>query len=79
MQSFTLTFRSTFPVIARSPAEIGRVIAANPFAVHVHQRPHLVRVIFLTSAPSRARVERMMAVDAIRDTCRVIGNHVYVD
>jgi uncharacterized protein (DUF1697 family) len=66
-------------VITRRPAEIDRLIAANPFSAYVRQRPHLIRVIFLDVVPARERVEQLAAVEAIQNTCRVIGNHVYVD
>jgi uncharacterized protein (DUF1697 family) len=56
-----------------------QLIAANPFSAFVHQRPHLIRVIFLDAAPAPERAERLAAVEAVQDTCRVIGNHVYVD
>jgi uncharacterized protein (DUF1697 family) len=72
-------FSLDVPVITRRPLEINGLIAANPFSAHVEQRPHLIRVIFLDTAPSRERAERLAAVEAVRDTCRVIGNHVYVD
>ncbi len=72
-------FALDLPVITRRPAEIDRLIAANPFAAHVQRRPHLIRVIFLDAVPSKERAERLAAVEAIQDTCRVVGNHVYVD
>ena len=72
-------FALDVPVIARRPAEIDRLIAANPFSAYVAHRPHLIRVIFLDAVPSKERVERLAAVEAVRDTCRVIGDHVYVD
>ena len=72
-------FAVELPVITRRPAEIDQLIAANPFAAYVQQRPHLIRVIFLDNVPSKERVGQLMAVDAIQDTCRVRGNHVYVD
>ncbi len=72
-------FSVDLPVMTRRPAEIDRLIAANPFAAYVQQRPNLIRVIFLDAPPSKERVERLAAVEATRDTCRVIGNHVYVD
>lgn len=67
------------PVITRRPAEIDRLIAANPFAAQVAHRPQLIRVIFLDAVPSKDRVDRLAAVDATRDTFLVIGNHVFVD
>ena len=72
-------FSLDVPVITRRPAEIDGLIAANPFSAHVAHRPHLIRVIFLEAVPSKERAGRLAAVEEIRDTCRVIGNHVYVD
>ncbi len=72
-------FSLDVPVITRRPAELDQVIAANPFAAKATRRAHLVRVIFLAGVPSAPRIERMMADDALRDTCRVVGSHVYVD
>ena len=66
-------------VITRRPDEISQVIAANPFASEASQRPNLIRVIFLSGVPCEARVTRLMSVEALKDTCRVTGNHVYVD
>jgi uncharacterized protein (DUF1697 family) len=66
-------------VITRSPGEISQVVAANPFASEAAQRPNLIRVIFLSAVPEAASVGRLMSVDVLKDTCRVIGNHVYVD
>lgn len=72
-------FSLDVPVITRRPAELDRVIAENPFSAHVPHRPHLIRVIFLAAAPPAARIDALMGVDAVRDTCRVVGSHVYVD
>jgi len=66
-------------VITRRPDEISQVIAANPFASEASQRPNLIPVIFLSGVPCEARVTRLMSVEALKDTCRVTGNHVYVD
>jgi len=55
------------------------VIAANPFGAQAAQRPHLVRVIFLAAEPPAVRTERLMSDSSLRETCRVIGSHVYVD
>jgi len=72
-------FAVDLPVITRRSDEFDRMTAANPFSAFVEQRPHLIRVIFLDAVPSTERVEQLTAVEAIQDTCRVIGNHVYVD
>jgi uncharacterized protein (DUF1697 family) len=72
-------FSVDVPVITRRPAEIYGLIAANPFSAYVALRPHLIRVIFLDAVPSKEGIDRLTAVEEIRDTCRVIGNHVYVD
>jgi uncharacterized protein (DUF1697 family) len=66
-------------VITRRPDEISQVIAANPFPAEATQRPNLIRVIFLSGVPDQARVARLMSVQVLKDTCRVMGNHVYVD
>ncbi len=72
-------FSLDVPVITRRPTEIDGLIAANPFSAYVQQRPHLIRVIFLDAVPSTERADRLAAVEAVKDTCRIIGNHVYVD
>jgi len=72
-------FSLDVPAITRRPAEIEQLIAANPFAAYAAHRPHLIRVIILEAVPSKDRVDRLAAVEAIRDTCRVIGDHVHVD
>jgi uncharacterized protein (DUF1697 family) len=72
-------FSLDVPVITRRPADIDRVIAVNPFASQAAQRAHLVRVIFLADAPAAAKVEQMTSGDTLHATCRVIGDHVFVD
>jgi uncharacterized protein (DUF1697 family) len=72
-------FSLDVPVITRRPEEIHRLITQNPFAAYVAHRPHLIRVIFLEAVPSKECIERLAAVEAVRDTCQVIGDHVYVD
>jgi uncharacterized protein (DUF1697 family) len=72
-------FSLDVPVITRRPDEIDDVIAANPFPAQAAQRAHLIRVIFLAAVPHSGRTARLMSDDALRETCRVIGSHVYVD
>jgi uncharacterized protein (DUF1697 family) len=67
------------PVITRTPSEIEHVISGNPFSAEAADRPRLIRVIFLAAGPPPDRIARLEAVGAVRDKCRVIGNHVYVD
>lgn len=73
------TFGFQVPVITRGPDELERVITENPFQEEAAGRPNLVRVIFLGAVPERGRIERVLAIDSLRDTCRLIGNHLYVD
>jgi uncharacterized protein (DUF1697 family) len=72
-------FGMDVPVIARTPAELAQVIAANPFPEQAAQRPHLIRVIFLAAPPPPAAVARLRAGPVPPETCRVAGEHVYVD
>jgi uncharacterized protein (DUF1697 family) len=72
-------FSPDVPVITRRPAEIADVIAANPFHAQAAQRAHLIRVIFLAAVPAADRIGRLMSDGSLRETCRVIGSHVYVD
>jgi len=72
-------FSLDVPVITRRPAEIDDVIAANPFPAQARQRAHLIRVIFLAAAPPPDKTARLMADISVRETCRVIGSHVYID
>ena len=72
-------FSLDVPVITRLSAEIGEVIASNPFGAQATQRAHLIRVIFLSAVPAAASIDRLMSVEVLQDTCRVVGNHVYVD
>jgi uncharacterized protein (DUF1697 family) len=72
-------FSLDVPVITRRPAEIDDVIAANPFPAQAAQRAHLIRVIFLAAAPSPVRIDPLMSDSSLRETCLVIGSHVYVD
>ncbi len=72
-------FSLDVPVITRRPAQIDDVIASNPFPAEAAQRAHLIRVIFLAAVPPAARTGRLMSDNSLRETCRVIGSHVYVD
>jgi uncharacterized protein (DUF1697 family) len=72
-------FSLDVPVIVRRPAEIDEVIAANPFPAQAAQRAHLIRVIFLAGVPPADRTSRLMSDSSLRETCCVIGSHVYVD
>ena len=72
-------FALDVPVITRRPADIDRVITVNPFASQAARRAHLVRVIFLARTPAAARAGQLMCDDALRATCRVIDDHVFVD
>lgn len=67
------------PVLTRTPEELRSVIAANPFPSQAAERPNLVRVVFLTARPSRDHIARLPAVDGLRRTCCVLGEHLYVD
>jgi uncharacterized protein (DUF1697 family) len=72
-------FSLDVPVITRRPAEIDDVIATNPFSAQAAQRAHLIRVIFLAAVPPADNVRRLMSDGSLRETCRVVGSHVYVD
>jgi uncharacterized protein (DUF1697 family) len=72
-------FALDVPVITRTPAEIGAVIAASPFADQASLRANLIRVIFLAEAPAADRAGRLTGDPALAGTCRVDGRHVYVD
>lgn len=72
-------FSLDVPVVTRSPADIEQVIAANPFAAQVAERAHLVRVIFLEKVPEPEKAELLISKADLRQTSRVVGNHVYVD
>ncbi len=67
------------PVVSRLSTEIDEVIASNPFGVQAAQRPHMVRVIFLTARPPGTGVDALMSKQPLGEICRVVGDQVYVD
>lgn len=67
------------PVVVRTPAQIHRLVASNPFPAAAKQRPKLLHVHFLVAAPEPAAVERVHADELTSDVVRIIGDDMYVD
>ncbi len=62
-------------VISRSPAEVRAALTAYPFEV---VEPKFAHIYFLTAAPTRQAVGRLMERDLGRDDVEVIGCHLHI-
>ncbi|HET7173347.1 MAG TPA: DUF1697 domain-containing protein [Nocardioidaceae bacterium] len=67
------------PVLVRSPAQLAAVVASNPFPAAALDRPRMLHVSFLVSAPPAAAVQRLMADPLAAERCRVVGQDLYLD
>lgn len=63
-------------VLLRTPVELSRIVAGNPFATETdHKKLH---VAFLEAPPSRGRVGALDPKRVAPDEFRVAGRHVYL-
>lgn len=67
------------PVMVRSPDQLAAVVASNPFPAAARERPRMLHVSFLASAPPATAVERLMSDQLAVDRCRVVGQDLYLD
>lgn len=67
------------PVVVRSPEQVERVIAENPFVEAAAERPTLLHVSFLLGTPGAVGVDAIHTQELTRDACRVVGDHLYID
>jgi uncharacterized protein (DUF1697 family) len=65
-------------VLLRTPADVGRVIANNPFLKEKGIDPAKLHVTFLSSAVAKDAVKKLSAVDAGPDRFHVVGKEVYL-
>jgi uncharacterized protein (DUF1697 family) len=71
-------FKMNVPVFARRPDELRELIRLNPFADNAAQSPTLVRVFFLSEAPSAHQVKLLSAENRLRCDWQVSGRNVYL-
>lgn len=70
--------RLPVPVIVRTAAEMGRVIAANPFLEERGMDLARLLVTFLPEEPARAGLERLGTLKAGTDRFRYAGREIYL-
>lgn len=63
-------------VLLRTKAELGKLVAANPYADLVDD-PRRLHVIFLDAPPDRARVGRFERADFAPDEFHLVGRDVF--
>jgi uncharacterized protein (DUF1697 family) len=64
--------------LIRTPQNLAKVIAGNPFAAAAAKRPNLLMVSFLDRLPPPGAVEALAAYDG-PERLQLDGNHLYVD
>jgi uncharacterized protein (DUF1697 family) len=69
-------FRSN--VILRTPADLKRAMARNPFAERADVEPHKVAIHFLAAAPSAAALEQMRAIEIEPEELHIHGRELYI-
>jgi uncharacterized protein (DUF1697 family) len=65
-------------VIVRTPAELKRIIAANPFSGEAGAEPKTLHVTFLAGAPAKAALATLGKVQAGADRWHAAGAEVYL-
>ena len=70
--------RLNVTVIVRTTAELGKIIAGNPFLSDAGVDPTKLHVTFLATRPQPAAVKKLATVAAGGDRARVAGKHVYL-
>jgi uncharacterized protein (DUF1697 family) len=65
-------------VHVRTSAELGAIVAANPFAKEKNIEPARLAVSFLSGPPARERLATLKAVESGRDRFVARGNEIYV-
>lgn len=70
------------PVMVRTPAELERMIAANPYALEAAANGSRVFAVFLSAAPGAERatgLDALMAKDPQRrERCHLVGDTLYM-
>jgi len=77
-KSVSAATRLPVTVILRTPAQVARVIAANPFAAEAAALPKTVHVTFLASPPSKAGLTAVGKLQAGEDRWHAAGSEVYL-
>jgi uncharacterized protein (DUF1697 family) len=65
-------------VLVRTPGQLARVIARNPFVAAAAERPNLLMVNFLDGLPPPAAAGALAAYDG-PERLHLAGDHLYVD
>lgn len=77
-QQIAAMFGFPVTVALRTADEIAQLIADCPYAPDALQEDESLYVALLTHAPSPEGVERLLAVSAEPDECRIVGREVYL-
>jgi uncharacterized protein (DUF1697 family) len=64
-------------VMLRTPAQLAKIVAANPFAKG-QEDPKKLHVTFLAETPSRSRARELEQVEFPPDELRVVGQEVFL-
>jgi uncharacterized protein (DUF1697 family) len=70
-------FGLSVDVLLRTPAQLAKIVAANPFAKD-QDDPTKLHVTFLADTPSRARARELEQGDFDPDELRVVGQEVFL-
>jgi uncharacterized protein (DUF1697 family) len=65
-------------VLVRTPAQMGRLIATNPFLRQPDVDPKKLHVTFLSSVPTPPAVDALRAIDTGSDQFQLVGAHIYL-
>jgi uncharacterized protein (DUF1697 family) len=64
--------------LVRTPSELRKVIANNPFAGRPEVEPNRLLVVFMASAPARPARERILAIPCEPEELHIKGRELYV-
>jgi uncharacterized protein (DUF1697 family) len=77
-KSVSAATRLPVTVIVRTPAQMARVIAANPFADEAAALPKTVHVTFLAGPPPKAGLAAIGRLQAGKDRWHAAGGEIYL-
>jgi uncharacterized protein (DUF1697 family) len=64
--------------LIRTPPQLAKVVAGNPFAAAAAKRPNLLMVSFLDGLPPRSAADALAAYDG-PERLNLAGDHLYID
>ena len=71
-------FSLDIAVITRTPDEIKKIIAVNPFLEEPGFDPSKMAVVFLELKPSEEQILKVAGIDYPPDKFRIIGSEIYI-